>query len=136
MKHTAYTIYEAYKTVEADIKNKKLNIFDEEAFVKRISEKNRGFYQDMANLFSTQFSNVNPDIYMQCGFHLFKSFGPDKFFREIILNEYISRDARRKRDPNEELQSVLDSLKFIGRPIEKYLKEDNGVIKNGQKRIL
>lgn len=126
MYQTPYNVYVTFKTIEAEIKNKDSKPLDEEAFEKRVSQKNRDLCQEIADLFNTKFANVDLEGYIRCGFHHFKGFSFDKFFREIVLQEYIARDARNKRNTNEDLQSILKSLKYINKNIQVYLKEMDG----------
>jgi len=132
MTYTPYDVYQVFKTIESDIKKTKIKILDVDVYIKRISIKNQDLIKQISDLFNTRFANVDLSEYIRCGFHHFKSFGFDKFFREIILNEYISRDSRHKRNPNETLEDVLKSLKFIDKPIETYLLDTIG----DQKQIL
>lgn len=133
MIYTPYKVYHTFKTIEADIKGKKVSVMSEDAYEKRISQKNKDLHQKVSDLFNTQFSNVALDGYIRCGFHHFKTFGFDKFFREIVLQEYISRDTRRKRNPDESLSDVMKSLSFVNRSIDKYVKEET---EDGQKMII
>lgn len=133
MRHTPYSVYQTFKSVEAEVKKKKAPKEQTlEQYEKRISEKNQELHKQVADLFNTRFSNVNFSEYCRCGFHHFKGFGFDKMFREIVLNEYISRDSRLKRKSDETLKDVLKSLKHINGPLEKYLDEMN----EGQRLIL
>lgn len=126
MIYTPYKVYTIFKTTEAEVKDKKVNILDEKGWEKRISQKNRDLQQEIANLFNTKFCNVDMAEYIRCGFKHFKGFSYDKFFREIVLNEYIAQDSRIKRKSDESLADVLKSLKYIDKPIEMYLKEMDG----------
>ena len=130
--YTPYDVYKTFKTVEAEVKGKNLKLLSEDKYDKRLSSDNKDILQKTADLFSTRFSKVDMAEYIRCGFHHFKSFGYNKMFREIVLQEYISRDSRIKRNPTENLKQVLDSLKVIDKPINVYLNETV----NGEKRIL
>jgi len=121
--HTPYSVYSVFKDVQNDVKNKTTKTLDEDAFIRRISSKNQEILKQISDLFNTKFSNINLDEYIRCGFHHFKGFGYDKMFREIVLNEYISRDSRIKRGSDEGLSKVLESLKYINRPLESYINE-------------
>jgi len=124
--YNPYEVYKVFKTVEAEVKDKNLNILTEDKYDKMLSDKNKEVLIQAAGLFNTKFQNVKLDDYIRCGFSLYKSFGYDKFFRSKVIDKYIADDSRLKRDPEEGLNKVLDSMKHIGMPIKDYLKETVG----------
>jgi hypothetical protein len=132
MIYTPYDIYQVFKTVENEVKGKTAKIALEDTYDKRMSDKNKGLLQDIADLFNTKFTNVDLARYTKCGFDHFKGFGYDKYFREIVLNEYISRDARIKRNSKEGIANILETFKFIDRNLDIYVTEIDG----DQRRIL
>lgn len=122
-----YDVYRIYKTVENRVKRKNTKILSEDAYNRRLSDANKDLLQQIADLFNTKFSNVDLTEYIECGFHHFKGFSYDKFFREIVLNEYIARDARKKLNSSEGLQVILATFKHIDRNLDIYVNEmDNG----------
>lgn len=126
MIYKEYDIYKAFKEVEGEVKGKEFKILAEAAFAGRISAKNFELIKKVTDLFNTRFSNVNLKEYLRCGFHHFKSFDYDKVFREIVLNEYIARDARNKRNIKEPISKILSDMKYINRPLDYYLREVDG----------
>jgi hypothetical protein len=127
-----YDVYKVFKEVENEEKGKNTKILDEDSYNKRVSENSRDALRQSANLFNTKFSNIELKEYVRCGFCQFKSFNYDKMFRDVVINEYISRDSRKKRNSQESLKKVMDDLKFIDRPLESYILE----VDNNQKMII
>jgi hypothetical protein len=121
-----YDVYKAFKEVEGEIKGKVVSILSEDGYAKRVSGSSRDALRQAAGLFSTKFSNIDIKEYIRCGFAHFKGFNYDKMFRDIVINEYIARDSRKKRDIQEPLTKVMSDLKYINKPIELYLNEFDG----------
>ncbi len=124
--YSEYDIYKMFKEVENEEKGKKTKVLDEDGYTKRVSINSKDALRQSANLFNTRFSNIDLREYIKCGFYHFKSFNYDKMFRDIVLNEYIARDSRRKRDTAEPMSKVMGDLKFIGRPLDSYILEMDG----------
>ena len=123
MIYKPYDIYRTFKTVEGRVKDKKTRIATEDKYDSRMSDKNKELLQEISNLFNTKFQNVELEGYIECGFEHFKGFSYDKFFREIVLSEYIARDSRKKRKSTDTLPDILKSLKYIDRDLNKYVNE-------------
>jgi hypothetical protein len=121
-----YDVYKAFKEVEGEVKGKTVSILGEDGYTKRVSGGTRDALRQAAGLFSTKFSNIDLKEYIRCGFFHFKGFNYDKLFRDIVINEYIARDSRKKRDIQEPITKVMADLKYIGKPVELYLKEQEG----------
>lgn len=126
--YTNYTFYKKFKETEADIKGVKPKVLTEDMFLKRVSEKNHDIIGKCADLFNTRFSSVDLSEYIKCGFHHFKTFNFDKMFREVVLQEYIARDRRKKMNVKEGMAKILDDMKYINMYIDDYTKiEDGGI---------
>lgn len=121
--YSDYDVYVIFKEVENEVKGKDTKPLTEDIYLKRVSVESRGALRQAADLFNTKFSNVDLKQYIHCGFHHFKSFNYDKMFREVVIDEYIARDSRKKRDVQEPLSKVMADLKFINRPLEAYIAE-------------
>lgn len=121
--YSDYDVYKVFKEVENEIKGKITKPLSEDVYLKRTSDDSRDALKQAANLFNTKFSNIDLKQYIHCGFHHFKTFNYDKMFRDVVINEYISRDSRKKRDTQESLSKVMEDLKFINRSLEAYTSE-------------
>lgn len=130
--YKGYDIYVIFKTVENEVKGKNTKILDEESYSKRVSEKNRMVLQELAGLFNTRYVNVNPHSFVKCGFDLYKSFDYSKMLRDTVINLYIQRDSRLKRNPNEPIGKIISDLKFVDRNLNKYANE----FTNNQRTII
>lgn len=124
--YTRYEIYKAFKEVENEVKGKTTKILEESNYSNRMSDDTYDALRQCADLFNTKYTNVDLKEYIRCGFHHFKSFNYDKMFRDIVLNEYIARDSRTKRNTEETISKILSDLKYISRPLESYIKESDG----------
>lgn len=124
--YTRYEIYKAFKEVENEVKGKTIKILEESNYSNRMSDDTYDALRQCADLFNTKYTNVDLKEYIRCGFHHFKSFNYDKMFRDIVLNEYIARDSRTKRNTEETISKILSDLKYISRPLESYIKESDG----------
>lgn len=124
--YTDYDVYKMFKEVECGEKGKPVSMLSEDGYNKRISDGSRDALRQAAGLFNTKFSNIDLKEYIKCGFSHFKGFNYDKMFRDIVINEYIARDSRRKRDTQEPLTKIMGDLKYIDKPLETYIKEVDG----------
>ena len=64
--------------------------------------------------FASKWQNVDPEIYIRCGFDLFrKEFCFDRFFDDRIMRKYIQHDKSKKRELFDSKQSLIDSAKYV-----------------------
>ena len=124
--YTRYEIYKAFKEVENEVKGKSTKILEENTYSNRLSEDTLDAMRQCADLFNTRYANIDLKDFIKCGFYHFKSFTYDKMFRDIVLSEYIARDSRTKRDTEEPISKILSDLKYINRPLDKYVNEFDG----------
>ncbi|MCK5018034.1 MAG: hypothetical protein KAS32_13340 [Candidatus Peribacteraceae bacterium] len=132
MLYRQYDIYHTFKTVEAKVKGKSPKPLTSDGYEKRISQKNKDLIQGVADQFNTRYSNVDLERYIECGFHHYKGFTYSLMQRDIVLNEYISRDSRIKRNATETALEVSQGLKYINRSLEGYVEERDNI----QRRII
>lgn len=124
--YSRYDAYLIFKEIESEVKGKPFKPLTEEMFLKRTSEKNLEHTRKISNIFNTRFQNVNLRDYIKCGFHHFKSFDYDKMFRDVVLQEYIARDNRIKRNPEENITKIMSDMKYINRYLDSYVNEHDG----------
>jgi len=111
---TSYDIYCAYN------KAKGKKCLPEDKYRNRMAEKTLINIDKCAQYFNTIYSNIDPDVYMQCGCKLWKTFGPSKFLDERIIEEYKNQDKRIKRTVRTSGERIRNSFKHIGMPLDEY----------------
>ena len=112
---TVEEVYTQFRKAQADNKNRPYRLpKDFESFFKnRMSKPNRDNLVLATQFFNTKWVNVDPFLYFQCGFELYKTFTYSMFFKPNIINLYKQRDKMRKRDLNDVKRGILDSAKFV-----------------------
>ena len=104
----------------------------------KLSNKNKEMLTRITKYFNTKWSNIDPLLYFECGFSLFKkSFSYVKFLDEKIIKLYITRDKIKKRENIAVKNDMQNSIKFV----RNYLNDTNnklcilltnyGKLKNG-----
>jgi hypothetical protein len=79
-----------------------------------MSKKNREALELAASRFSTKWSNINIDKFMETGFDVIgKGFTYMKFFDPKVMRHYIERDKHSKREIFISKQSIINSAKFV-----------------------
>jgi hypothetical protein len=111
---TPYDVYCAFNKA----RNKR--IVSEEKYRNRLSEKNLLQIDKTAMYFNTVYSNIDLDMYMQCGLKLWKTFNPSRFLDERIIEEYKNQDKRYKRSINVSKEDIDRSFEYIGMPLDEY----------------
>jgi hypothetical protein len=111
---TPYDVYCAFNKA----RNKR--IVSEEKYRNRLSEKNLLQIDKTAMYFNTVYSNIDLDMYMQCGLKLWKTFNPSRFLDERIIEEYKNQDKRHKRSINVSKEDIDRSFEYIGMPLDEY----------------
>ena len=93
----------------------------------RMSVKNRDSLDLITGYFSTKWSNIDIDTYMECGFDIYKTFSYHMFFKQNILDLYIERDKQKKRrikaskeDIDLSFDLVNDTLKELKVSVDGY----------------
>jgi hypothetical protein len=111
---TPYDVYCAYNNA----RNKRT--FSEEKYRNRLSDKNLLQIDKTAMYFNTVYSNIDLDMYMQCGFKLWKTFNPSRFLDERIIEEYKNQDKKFKRTIKVTKEDIDSSFEYIGMPLDEY----------------
>lgn len=124
MFYTEIDVINAYKAAKGQAKTKS---------VPKVAPESLKNLHDLTNLFNTRWSNVDPSGYMKCGIELWKGFSYQKFLDKRILDRYIKKDKRLKRNPSKEtLIASFDHIKslsytslsqycFLGDPVADYI---------------
>jgi len=112
---TEQDVYIAYRKAKSLQSGKGFRLpkdFDE-WYNTKLTETNRCHLSRMAGFFNTTLSNINIDIYMECGFELFKTFSYHMFLSPKVLQHYIDKDKRKKRRISASMTGISDSFAYI-----------------------
>jgi len=112
---TEQDVYIAYRKAKSLQSGKGFRLpkdFDE-WYNTKLTETNRSHLSRMAGFFNTTLSNINIDIYMECGFELFKTFSYHMFLSPKVLQHYIDKDKRKKRRISASMTGISDSFAYI-----------------------
>ena len=118
---TPYNVYCVYRKVKAG--NKKYNLPTEEKYRNRLSTSSLLEIDRCSQYFNTLYSNINLEIYMKCGFQVYKTFSFQKFLDPKILEKYKSVDKRLKRNINISKEYIDNSFNCINMPLYKYCRQ-------------
>lgn len=108
-------IYVKYRQAQARYHNRPYvipkNLND---FFKKMNKKSYYKLELLTKKFNTAFRYINPDIYFDCGFSLYKrGFTYHRFLDEKVINLYIIKDKNIKRDITISKRGIINSIKFI-----------------------
>jgi len=109
-------VYLIFRKIQARFNNRPYQLpKDFDHFLEnRMSKKNRECLELAAKYFSTKWTNINIETFMECGFELFgKSFTYTKFFNSKIMKFYIERDKNKKRKVELNKKEMIKTAKFI-----------------------
>ena len=126
---TPYDVYVAYVTARQIRKPKSSKPLTEEKYRNRLSSKNLEIIDLLSGFFNTIYSNINPTMYMLCGFKIFKTFKYSNFLNEKILDEFIREDKRQKRNLDVTEDDIHKSFNHINMPLKDYCKLMDGIQK-------
>ena len=126
---TPYDVYVAYVTAKQVRKSKVAKPLTEEKYRNRLSSKTLDIIDLLSNYFNTIYSNVNPVMYMLCGFNIYKNFGYPNFLNKKILDEFICEDKRQKRKSDVTENDIRRSFDHINMPLSNYCKLMDGTQK-------
>jgi len=113
---TTWDIYVAFRVAQANFHSRPYRLPKdwEKHLQTKMSEKNREALELAAQGFSTKWSNINIDKYMEVGFDVIgKGFTYVRFFDPKIMRLYIERDKHAKRDLAVSKQAIIRSSKFV-----------------------
>lgn len=94
---------------------------------------------NLTGFFNTKFHNINSELYIRCGFEIWKNFTYHQFTDEKVIKLYKIRDKSIKREGEAFKKSYVESIKYILKIIrckecsnisdyfDKYSKMDNGI---------
>lgn len=87
---------------------------------KKMTDKNLEFLDEAVKHFNTTFFNIDVDVYMECGFEIWKNFTYKHFLDPRVMEHYIQKDKTRKRKMNGEEDQIVNSFEFIGQFTKQY----------------
>lgn len=120
MYYTANDIYHIYKKVEF---NKKGKDFKKSPDINRLSNENIERLQIIADYFNTIWQNIDPEMYIQCGFKIWKNFKIENFHDERVFRKFKALDKKEKIEYEEITEErILYSISYIN---NKYKSVDN-----------
>jgi len=73
-----------------------------------------------AMYFNTVYSNLDLDLYMECGAALWKTFNPKRFLDEKILEKYKQLDKLKKRIISVTKEDIDNSFEYMNAPLKVY----------------
>jgi hypothetical protein len=113
--HNIDDIYVEFRKSQAKFHNRPYRIpKDMEKTYAKMSPKNFASLKKITEMFSTCYHNINPEVYFDCGFQLYKNrFSYAKFFDTKIMKIYIIKDKNTKREVEISKKAIIDSLKYI-----------------------
>ena len=117
---TPYHVYCAYRKAKAN--GKKYRLASEDTYRNKISTISLLEIDKCSQYFNTLYTNINLELYMVCGFKVYKGFSFQKFLDPKILEEYKLTDKRIKRNVDVSKEDIDASFKCIGMPLYKYCK--------------
>ena len=125
MVRTPEYIYVQFRKAQAEANNRGYRIPKdfEKHLNERMSDKNKNALILVTSWFLTKWKELDPFMYFQCGFELFKTFTYTNFTDPKILRLYIQRDKNIKRYNRLSKKRIIQSLKFI-----KGYMADNGIL--------
>jgi len=127
---TPYQVYVAYR--KAKPTKKAIKIPSEQVYRIRLGADTLWCIDRCAGYFNTIYSNINLDMYMQCGFKVFKAFPYKQLINQKVLVKYKQLDKIKKRTIKTSNNKIFDSFQHIKLPLLNYCKE----YKYKQKKIL
>jgi len=104
-------------------------------FEKRMNSFTRETLRKITRYFNTKWNNIDPYNYFSCGFELYKTFSYNKFFDEKVLNLYIRRSNKEKREMElnkEKIKKSIAIIKLLMKKKEVSSIKDFCLIKNGK----
>jgi hypothetical protein len=131
------SIYIQYRKAQGNYTNKGFRLPKdfESFFNSRIKKQNREALIKITGWFITKWQNIDPLVYFECGFELYKKgFTYVMFFRENIIKLYKTRDKNKKREIEITKKGLIDSAVFVKKWMDKNncnlneyinMKEDN-----------
>ena len=121
--YTELDIYIAFRKSQSEKNNRGFRIPKDwdNHFNNKMTEYNRKNLKKITKFFNTKWNQINPELYFNCGFALFKSFSYNKFFDDKVIKLYIERDKIKKRDSIIKKKDLINSYKFV----RKYMIKNN-----------
>jgi hypothetical protein len=108
-------IYVAFRRAQSNILNRGFRLpkdFDKHLNSK-MSKSNRDALILATGYFNTKWQNVDPALFFDCGFELFKKFTYIQFFDERVMNLYKAKDKNRKREMEVNKEKLKESSAFV-----------------------
>jgi hypothetical protein len=108
-------IYVAFRRAQSNILNRGFRIpkdFDKHLNSK-MSKSNKDALILATGYFNTKWQNINPEVFFDCGFELFKKFTYVQFFDERVMNMYKAKDKNRKREMEVNKEKLKESSAFV-----------------------
>lgn len=96
---TDYDVYVAFRKAQGNANGRGFRLPKnwEEFRHRKMSEVNRTQLDKAALYFNTTYSNIDIDMYMACGFEIWKGFTYAKFLHQKVIDLYIHKDKVKKR---------------------------------------
>lgn len=125
MVRTPEDIYVCFRKAQAEANNRGYRIPKdfEKHLNERMSDKNKNTLILVTSWFLTKWKEIDPFMYFQCGFELYKTFTYANFTDPKIVMLYIQKDKNIKRYNRLSKKRIINSLKFI-----KGYIADNGIL--------
>ncbi len=118
---TSYDIVVSYKQHKPS--KKPIRIPSEETYRNRLGVKSLYIIDRTSGYFNTIYSNLNLDLYIKCGFELFKTFNYTMLLHPKILERYKKNDKTLKRLVKTSNNRIFDSFTDINLPLRNYCKK-------------
>ena len=94
-----YDVYCAFRRAQARANNRGFRLpKDWESHLKKMNKKNAEWLYKMMVHFNTTYSNIDIDVYMDCGFSLWKTFTYKHFCDQKVIDLYVQNDKIKKRN--------------------------------------
>lgn len=92
---------------------------DFDAFLAKMTPMNREWMQRATIAFNTRYSNINIDVYMSCGFEIWKNFTYKNLLHDKVIQLYIHKDKTKKRQTEVTQREIETTFNNI----EDYLRD-------------
>lgn len=113
-------VYFAFRKAQANANGRGFRMpKDFDAWLAKQTPMNREWLQRATIAFNTRFYNINIDMYMACGFEIWKSFTYKNLLHERVIQLYINKDKTKKR----KLEVTQREIETTFNNIEDYLQD-------------